>query len=126
VPSPEQPGQDALGGAAEFGEADGKETLNLDRVTRIVYYADQGRITVEHRNFSARQFITGMHTRGGYDLGGGWDSVWALFVDMVCVGLLLWIATGIYMWWHLPATRGWGWLALGSGAICFAIIVATL
>jgi len=60
------------------------------------------------------------------DMDGAWDSIWALFVDMVCVGLLLWIATGIYMWWHLPATRGWGWLALGSGAICFAIIVATL
>ena len=68
----------------------------------------------------------GCAERCGYDLGGGWDSVWALFVDTVCVGLLLWIATGIYMWWHLPATRGWGWLALGSGAICFAIIVATL
>ena len=93
---------------------------------RIIYYADQSRITVEHRNFSARQFITSMHTRGGYDLGGAWDSVWAFFVDVVCVGLLLWIATGIYMWWHLPTTRGWGWLALGAGALSFAIIVATL
>jgi len=42
---------------------------------RIIYYADRSRITVEHRNFSARQFITSMHTRGGYDMGGVWDSV---------------------------------------------------
>jgi hypothetical protein len=99
---------------------------NFLKPVRIIYYADQGRLTVEHRNFSARQFITSMHTRGGYDMGGIWDSVWALFVDVVCVGLLLWIATGIYMWWNLPTTRGWGWLALATGVISFAVIVATL
>ena len=93
---------------------------------RIIYYADQARLTVEHRNFSLRQFITSMHTRGGYDMGGFWDSVWALFVDIVSVGLILWIATGIYMWWNLPSSRRWGWIALGSGALAFAVIIATL
>jgi hypothetical protein len=71
-------------------------------------------------------FITGMHFRGGYDMDGFWDSVWAFFVDLVSVGLILWIATGIYMWWHLPSTRRWGWLALVSGAVSFAVIIATL
>ena len=93
---------------------------------RVIYYADQSKLTVEHRNFSLRQFITSMHTRGGYDMGGFWDSVWALFVDIVSVGLILWMATGIYMWWNLPSTRRWGWLALGSGALAFAVIIATL
>ena len=67
-----------------------------------------------------------MHTRGGYDMGGFWDSVWAVCVDVVCVGLILWIASGIYMWWGLPATRRWGWIALGAGVVCFAVIIATL
>jgi hypothetical protein len=93
---------------------------------RIVYQADRKAISVEHREFSMQQFMTGLHFRGGYDLDGFWDSMWALFVDIVSVALLLWIATGIYMWWKLPATRWWGWLALGSGAICFVMIVATL
>ena len=93
---------------------------------RIIYNADEKRLTVEHRDFAMRGFIGGMHTRGGYDMGGFWDSVWALFVDIVSLGLILWIATGIYMWWHLPSTRRWGWLALASGAVCFAVIVATL
>ncbi len=93
---------------------------------RIVYHADRSTLTVEHRNFSARQFITGMHFRGGYDMDGFWDSVWALFVDVVSVGLILWIATGIYMWWNVPSTRRWGWFALGSGAVCFGVIIATL
>jgi hypothetical protein len=93
---------------------------------RIIYYADERRLTVEHRDFSVRQFITGMHFRGGYDMDGFWDSVWALVVDIVSVGLVLWIATGVYMWWHLPSTRRWGWLALGSGALAFAVIMVGL
>ena len=35
-------------------------------------------------------------------------------------GLILWIASGIYMWWGLPSTRRWGWMALGAGVFCFA------
>ena len=59
-------------------------------------------------------------------MGGAWDSVWALFVDIVSVALMLWIASGIYMWWNLPLTRRWGWMALAGGTFCFAVIIATL
>jgi len=93
---------------------------------RLIYHADQGKVIVEHRNFSSRQFITGMHFRGGYDMDGVGDSIWALFVDLTSVGLILWIATGIYMWWNLPSTRNWGWLALGSGIVVFVVIIAAL
>ena len=93
---------------------------------RINYFPEERRLVVEQRPFSLRPFLSGMHTRGGYDMGGFWDSVWAVFVDAVSIGLILWIASGIYMWWGLPSTRGWGWIALGAGAICFAVIIATL
>ena len=93
---------------------------------RINYFTEEKRIVVERRPFSLRPFLSGMHTRGGYDMDGAWDSVWAVFVDIVSVGLILWIASGIYMWWGLPSTRRWGWIALGAGAACFAVIIATL
>jgi hypothetical protein len=93
---------------------------------RISYFPEERRLVVEQRPFSLRAFLSGMHTRGGYDMGGFWDSVWAVFVDAVSIGLILWIASGIYMWWGLPSTRRWGWIALGAGAICFAVIIATL
>ena len=93
---------------------------------RLNYFLEERRLVVEQRPFSLRPFLSGMHTRGGYDMGGFWDSVWAVFVDLVSVGLILWIASGIYMWWALPSTRRWGWIALGGGAICFAVIIATL
>ena len=93
---------------------------------RINYFTEEKRIVVERRPFAWRPFLSGLHTRGGYDMDGAWDSVWAVFVDIVSVGLILWIASGIYMWWGLPATRRWGWIALGGGAVCFAVIIATL
>lgn len=93
---------------------------------RLSYFPQERRLVVERRPFSLRTFLSGMHTRGGYDMGGFWDSVWAVCIDLVSVGLILWIASGIYMWWGLPSTRQWGWLALGAGCVCFALIIATL
>jgi hypothetical protein len=96
--------------------------------TRIFYYVDQQRLVSERRQFTPRMFVTGLHTRGGFTLDGFWDSVWALFVDALSIGLLLWIASGLLMWWKISGTgpRKWGWLALASGAICFVIIMIRL
>ena len=99
---------------------------NFLHPVRIIYHADQKRVIAEQRELTLSSFISGVHTRGGYDLDGFWDSVWAVFIDVVSVALLLWIASGIYMWWHVPSTRAWGWAALIAGAACFAIIIVGL
>jgi hypothetical protein len=101
---------------------------NFLHPVRIIYYIDQKRLVAERRNFAWRQFFGGMHTRGGYNLGGFWDAVWAVFVDLVAVALVGWIASGLIMWWKLPGTglRRWGWLALAGGLISFALIIAKL
>jgi hypothetical protein len=94
--------------------------------TRLNYFPQEKRLIVERRAFSLRPFLSAMHTRGGYDMDSTWDTAWAVFVDIVCVGLILWIASGIYMWWGLPSTRRWGWLAIGAGVLCFGVIIARL
>jgi hypothetical protein len=101
---------------------------NFLHPVRIMYYVDQKRLVAERREFAFRQFLGGMHTRGGYNLGGFWDVMWAVCVDVVSVALILWMASGLYMWWKLPGTglRGWGWLAIAGGLAAFAVIIATL
>jgi hypothetical protein len=54
------------------------------------------------------------------------NDAWGVVVDIVCIGILLWIASGLYMWWKLPKTRAWGYAALGGGLLCFAIFLIAL
>ena len=49
-----------------------------------------------------------------------------VFVDVFCVATLAWIATGLYLWWKLPVTRSWGWVAIGGGLATIAILIGTL
>jgi hypothetical protein len=67
-----------------------------------------------------------MHAHAGYELNSFWNTVWAVTIDLVCVSLILWIASGLVMWWLLPGSRSWGWVALGAGLATFSFIVTRL
>lgn len=101
---------------------------NVLHPVRIMYYSDRKRLVAERREFDFTQSLIDMHTRGGYSLDGFGDTVWAVFVDIVSVALIVWILSGLVMWWKLPGTglRRWGWLALAGGALSFGVIMATL
>ena len=94
--------------------------------TRITYFVQERRLLAEQREFVWRQVLTSMHAHAGYELGGLWNIVWAVVIDVLCLALVLWIGTGVIMWWLLPGSRGWGWLAIAAGVVCFAVIVARL
>ena len=99
---------------------------NFVHPTRITYFVDQQRLLVEEREFVLRQALTSMHAHGGYELGGFWNVLWAIVVDVFCVALIVWIGTGLVMWWMLPGRRAWGWIALTSGLVVFVVLVARL
>ena len=94
--------------------------------TQLKYFIDQKKLTVEDRRFRWDQFLTGMHGRGGFEQDSLLDRSWSVVVDIVSLSMLLWIASGIYMWWELPALRGWGWLAIIAGAASFALFALQL
>jgi len=94
--------------------------------TQVKYYIAQQRITVEDRRFRFDQFLTGMHARGGFEQEGFLEKAWGVAVDLSCVGMLLWILSGVYMWWSLPGLRGWGWLAFLGGIGSYALFMAKL
>jgi len=74
------------------------------------------RVTVEDRRFRWDQFLTGMHGRGGFEQEGLVQLSWSVVVDIVCLGIIIWIASGLYMWWGLAGHRAWGWMAILAGA----------
>jgi len=94
--------------------------------TQLKYFIDQKRLTVEDRRFRWDHFLTGMHARGGFEQEGFLQLSWSVMVDAVCVGMLLWVASGLYMWWGLGGHRRWGLLAILSGMASFVLFTVLL
>jgi hypothetical protein len=94
--------------------------------TQLKYFADRKRLTVEDRRFRWDHFLTGMHARGGFEQDGILVRSWSVVVDLVCLAIVVWIATGLYMWWHVPGTRRWGLAAICAGTVSFAVFTMRL
>lgn len=90
---------------------------------RITYRQGPGTLTVEDKTFRWDHFFTTLHARGGFQEGEFLHNTWSVIVDVVCVGILLWIASGLVMWWQLPAQRKWGYVALGGGIVSFTLFM---
>ncbi|NKB66238.1 MAG: hypothetical protein GKR89_04185 [Candidatus Latescibacteria bacterium] len=93
---------------------------------RVSYHLDEQRLVAEEHRFRWDHFLTGLHARGGYQQDSLLHDGWALVVDLVCIGFLLWSASGLYMWWLLSQTRRWGALALAAGFLAFVLFAFTL
>lgn len=88
--------------------------------TRVTYFPAEQRVVVADRRFNWTSFLMGLHARSGFHLPSVLSDAWAVVVDLVSLAMLIWIASGLYMWWSLRHTRGWGLLALGAGTLTFA------
>lgn len=93
--------------------------------TQVKYFIAEKRLVAEDKRFRWDHFLTGMHAKGGFEQGGLHD-VWGAIVDLVCLGMLLWVVTGLLMWWKLPSSRLWGWVALIAGCASFALFLLAL
>jgi predicted permease len=67
-----------------------------------------------------------MHGRGGFEQEGLLDRSWSVIVDVVCLAIVIWIASGLYMWWGLPGSRNWGWIAIVAGVVAFVFFTVRL
>lgn len=94
--------------------------------TQLKYFINDKRITVEDRRFRWDQFLTGMHARGGFEQDGALQDSWSVVIDVVCIAMFLWIASGFYMWWSIRGHRGWGWLAIVAGTLSFVLFTVRL
>ncbi len=94
--------------------------------TQLKYFIDEKKLTVEDRRFRWDHFLTGMHARGGFAEDGVLQLSWSVVVDVVCVAMIVWIASGIFMWWELPGQRRWGWVAILGGTVSFLFFTLRL
>jgi hypothetical protein len=93
---------------------------------RVTYRKNSGQLLAEQKRTTLAEMMARMHVRHGYGRGGVLHNSWAFVVDLVCFAIIAWIATGLYMWWKLPATRKAGWVAILSGLATFLLLVFTI
>jgi hypothetical protein len=94
--------------------------------TQLKYFSDEKRLTVEDRRFRWDHFLTGMHARGGFEQDGIVQDSWSVVVDVVCLAMIVWVASGLWMWWTIPGHRRYGGLAILGGAVSFLVFAARL
>ena len=94
--------------------------------TRLTYHIAEGRLVAEDQQLRLDNFLIHMHFRAGFAQESFLSDLWAVVVDLVCVAFVLWVATGLYMWWQLAHARRWGAIALGSGWLSFILFVLGL
>jgi hypothetical protein len=93
---------------------------------RITYQPSDRTLVIERQQSRPNAFLERFHRRRGYATGYGLDTVWAISVDVAIVAMMFWVLSGLWMWWEMRVTRGFGAMALLSGAALFALFLLTL
>lgn len=116
---------------AFWADKSNPDTLRIDRFsfwgsTRLTYSIKEQKLKAEHQRMPSSQAVVRMHFRGGYGQPTFWDKLWGLVVDIACVAIIIWVGSGIIMWWRLRRLRAWGAIAVGGGVISFLLLMWTL
>jgi hypothetical protein len=93
---------------------------------RITLDSADSRLTVEREVFHTSAFLERMHRRRGYQQPYVLDDAWAVSVDAVVIAMVFWVASGLWMWWELRATRRLGFLFGAAGLALFGLFLATI
>ena len=88
-------------------------------VQRITYNVRSSTLLAEEQRFRLDLFLTRLHARSGYPQDDALNTAWAIIVDVVCLAMILWVASGTYMWWKQPRLRRWGAVSLAAGIVTF-------
>ena len=112
-----------------FTKPHGWRYINLQNFlhpNKLTYHLHTHRLKAEKRKFAWVEVLQRLHFRAGYNGTGILGNAWPLIVDILCVTMLVWIPTGLYLWWKIRVSRSWGWLTLGSGVLTILLLLLTL
>jgi hypothetical protein len=91
--------------------------------TRLTYSIKERRLRAERQQLRWDQVILRMHFRGGFQQPTFLNDLWAVLVDVVCVAILIWIGSGLIMWWRLARLRVSGGLTALAGLVSFLLFI---
>ena len=99
--------------------------VRTDPITprRITYTPADGKLVVERQEFRTQPFLESLHRRRGYKSDFALDDAWAVSVDLAIIGMVFWVASGIWIWWELKTTRRLGMICLAAGVAVFGTFI---
>ena len=109
----------------------GPDRLHVERFSfrdsiSLIYSAKDQKLKAERQPMRLSQLPVRMHFRGGYRQPGFGNKFWGFLVDVACAGIIIWVVSGLVMWWRLPRLRTWGTIAVAAGILSFTLLVGTL
>lgn len=93
---------------------------------RLTYVPSTRTVLIERLQPRANALLERFHRRRGYATGYALDTAWAVSVDLVIAAMVLWVVSGLWMWWEMKLTRPIGALALATGVGLFAFYLLRL
>jgi hypothetical protein len=92
---------------------------------QITFDRSKNKIVLQREQFRGSNFLERMHRRRGYN-SYALENTWGFTVDMAVVSMVFWSLSGVWLWWELKATRGWGALSLITGLALFVIFLVLI
>jgi hypothetical protein len=83
-------------------------------------------VVIEKLQHRPAALLERVHRRRGYATGYLLDTVWAISVDLALAAMMVWVLSGLWMWWEMKVTRRVGGLALLGSVGLFAFYLLTL
>lgn len=102
----------------EYGGAAGWTTIKL--------ISEKNQIEITKNFKSKADAIIGIHRQRGYGSGPLQYNIYAFLLDVMAISLLLFVITGIIMWFKLLKNNWVAWLIFGLGFVYCAITVGLL
>jgi hypothetical protein len=96
---------------------------NFIEPLQLMYDLDRQMLRAEKKKFSWVEVLVRLHFRVGYNEGGTLAVIWPMIVDLFCATMLIWIVTGLILWWKVRESRRWGWAAIGGGFLTIAVLL---
>jgi hypothetical protein len=109
--------------------ADGTLVINrfdLVNPKRLTYLPAQEIVIIERMEFRAPAFLERFHRRRGFQIDYLTDDIWAFVVDLFIAAMIVWVASGLWMWWEMRLTRRTGAVFAGAGLALFLAFLVTI
>ena len=104
-------------------------TVNRNRAIgpeRIHYLPQENKVIIERQKVTPSALLVGLHLKHGVGHPGIAANLWGIILDLMVVGMLFWVASGVWMWLEIKPARLWGAVSVLSGIGLFLLFLFTI